>query len=104
VKGETLIHWSSTGVRTTRGQAATELQAWEQAIVAALAVCGDTGAVKPVLITVDTEPAQLYPAVDPDGQFNEPATRTITEQLLAQIRQDLTPENQTSVQGRDPTA
>lgn len=90
MSGEALIRWSSEGARIARGQAATELQAWEQAIAAGLSVCGDADTVKAVLITVDTAPAQLYPAIDPDGQFNEPATRTIAEQLLDQVRLDLT--------------
>jgi hypothetical protein len=99
VRDEALVHWSSTGVRTAYGQAATAVAAWEQAIAAALAVCADadadadtdTDAAKPVLITVDAEPAQLYPAVDQNGQFNELATRTTAEQLLSQVRYDLTP-------------
>lgn len=89
--GEAPVPWSSAGARIARGQAATELQAWEQAIAAALSVFGDADTVKPVLITVDTAPAQLYPAIDPNGQFNEPATRTIARQLLDQVRFDLTP-------------
>lgn len=91
MRGAALIQWSSAGARIVHGQAATELQAWEQAIAAALSVCGDADTVKPVLITVDTAPAQLYPATDPNGGFNEPATRTIAEQLLDQVRHDLTP-------------
>lgn len=91
MRGEALIHWSSAGARTARGQAATEVAAWEQAIAAALTVCSDADKVTPVLITVAAAPAQLYPAIDPDGQFNELATRIIAEQLLDQVRYDLPP-------------
>lgn len=43
------------------------------------------------MITVNAVPAQLYPAVDEGGQFDEPATWAAAEHLLAEVRAELEP-------------
>jgi hypothetical protein len=91
MRGEPVIAWSSTGARGATGRAATTLDAWEQTVSAALEIARDAASAQPVLLSVGSDTARLYPAIDEYGRLDRQATDAAGQRLLAEIRGELRP-------------
>ena len=89
MRGETVIEWSSTGIRTVTGQAATEEAAWRQTANAAVSLLREAPAIPCVLLRVNGAEARLYPAIDEHGQFDETSTQAMASRLVEDEENEL---------------